>query len=402
MLCSGEQSPSFYAEMWETISSGRNWHGEFLNRRKDGTLYWESATISPIADQQGRITHFVAIKDDISQQKQAMEELKSYAAALQSANTRLAELNRLAERAVHAKSEFLANMSHEIRTPMTAILGYADILAESVEQPEQCESVEIIKRNGDHLLKIINDILDLSKIEAGKLTIDQVSCSPMALFSDVVSLMQVRAKAKGLPLQLEYQGLMPQTIRSDPVRLRQILINLVGNAIKFTETGSVRLLVSLLDQDTATPRLRCDVLDTGIGMDPQQCRDLFQPFHQVDSSHSRNYGGTGLGLVISKRLAEMLGGDITVTSQRSGRHARRRAAGASFRRNRGGHRGPPRCQYRDVAQVPRAAGRGRTGQSAAGGTSAAAARCGGGDCRQRPRGSRKSSVHLCRLGSAIR
>ncbi|MCI0492924.1 MAG: ATP-binding protein, partial [Planctomycetes bacterium] len=216
--------------------------------------------------------------------------------------------------ATRAKSEFLANMSHEIRTPMTAILGYADVLAGSVEQPEQRESVQIIKRNGDHLLGIINDILDLSKIEAGKLQVEQAPTSPLALFGDIVSLMRVRAEAKSLPLKLEYRGPLPQVIRTDSGRLRQIIVNLVGNAIKFTETGEVKIAVRLLDRDAAAPKLQCEVIDTGIGLSPPQLARLFQPFQQADSSTTRNFGGTGLGLAISKRLAEALGGDITVAS----------------------------------------------------------------------------------------
>jgi Amt family ammonium transporter len=206
-------------------------------------------------------------------------------------------------------------MSHEIRTPMTAILGYADLLAESVERPEEREGVQIIKRNGNHLLGIINDILDLSKIEAGKLQIDQVVVSSLALFGEVVSLMRVRAEAKAVALKLEYHGLLPETIRTDPVRLRQIIVNLVGNAIKFTETGEVKLAVRLLDRDTPAPKLQCEVIDTGIGLSPAQIARLFQPFQQADSSTTRNFGGTGLGLAISKRLAGALGGDITVASE---------------------------------------------------------------------------------------
>ncbi len=163
--------------------------------------------------------------------------------------------------ATRAKSEFLANMSHEIRTPMTAILGYTEILAESIERPEQQEAIQTIKRNGKHLLDLINDILDLSKIESGKLQIEQLPTSPMAILGDVVSLMRVRADAKGLTLKLVYCNPLPQSIQTDPTRLRQILVNLVGNAIKFTETGDVKIAVRLADHDTANPKLRCDVID---------------------------------------------------------------------------------------------------------------------------------------------
>jgi CheY-like chemotaxis protein len=172
--------------------------------------------------------------------------------------------------------------------------------------------VRIIKRNGDHLLTIINDILDLSKIEAGKLEIELEQMSPLALFADIVSLMRVRADAKSLALKLQYRGPLPQTIQTDSARLRQIIVNLLGNAIKFTELGEVRLIVQLLDRDTQEPKLQCSVLDTGHGIAPEQLPRLFQPFQQADSSTTRTFGGTGLGLAISKRLALALGGDITV------------------------------------------------------------------------------------------
>ncbi|MGO8749234.1 MAG: ATP-binding protein [Thermoguttaceae bacterium] len=220
----------------------------------------------------------------------------------------------VAEAANRAKSDFLANMSHEIRTPMTAILGYADILAGSSLQREQQEAVDTIQRNGDHLLALINDILDLSKIESGKLQVEHLPVSPVAIFDDVVSLMRVRAEARRLPLKLEYDGPIPQTIQIDPTRLRQILVNLVGNAVKFTEIGEVKIAVRLVDRDTTEPKLRIEVIDMGVGMSPQQLERLFQPFQQADASTTRKFGGTGLGLVISKRLAELLGGNITASS----------------------------------------------------------------------------------------
>ncbi len=225
------------------------------------------------------------------------------------------ELYEAGESATRAKSEFLANMSHEIRTPMTAILGYAEVLAGQLENPEHLEALNIIRRNGDHLLRIINDILDLSKIDAGKLQIERLACSPVAVAADVVSLMRVRARGKGLGLDLEFAGPVPETILTDSVRLRQILVNLVGNAVKFTETGGVRLVVRLAGRDGTEPKLLCDVVDTGIGMTAAQIDRLFQPFQQAEASTARRYGGTGLGLAISKRLATFLGGDIAVSSQ---------------------------------------------------------------------------------------
>jgi CheY-like chemotaxis protein len=209
-------------------------------------------------------------------------------------------------------------MSHEIRTPMTAILGFADLLLseQSIENtpPHRIEALRTIKRNGQHLIELINDILDLSKIEAGKLAIEATTCSPVALVDDVLHLMKVRADAKRLPLSVEYVGSVPETISTDPLRLRQILINLVGNAIKFTESGSVRVVIRFASLGDNRGRVQFDVIDTGIGMTEEQIAGLFKPFTQAEQCTSRKYGGTGLGLAICKRLAEILGGDVAVRS----------------------------------------------------------------------------------------
>ncbi len=224
-----------------------------------------------------------------------------------------------AKAADRAKSEFLANMSHEIRTPMTAILGYADLLltdeAEHGGLPEaEAAYLRTIQRNGVHLLQIINDILDLSKIEAGKLEVEQIPCSPRQIVAEVMSLLRGRAETKGLEFAAEYVGGFPDKIISDPTRLRQILLNLVGNALKFTEQGSVRVHVRY----AAGLNGRClqfDVIDTGIGMSQEQLGRAFVNFNQSDSSTTRRFGGTGLGLAISKRLIEMLGGAISIESR---------------------------------------------------------------------------------------
>jgi PAS domain S-box-containing protein len=255
---------------------------------------------------------------DITDRKRVEAELMATNQQLQEANGRANEMALLADQANTAKSEFLANMSHEIRTPMTAILGFAEMLrteGDPAKAPKQrLEAIETIQRNGDYLLRLINDILDLSKIEAGKLDAEFTTCSPGQVLDEVVELMRVRADAKGLPLHLEYDGELPEAIRCDPLRLRQILINLVGNAIRFTETGSVRIVARLLRFAARSNLLQVDVIDTGIGLTAQQAIRLFRPFSQADSSTTRKFGGTGLGLTISKRLAEILGGDITFES----------------------------------------------------------------------------------------
>jgi signal transduction histidine kinase/CheY-like chemotaxis protein/HPt (histidine-containing phosphotransfer) domain-containing protein len=221
-----------------------------------------------------------------------------------------------AKAASRAKSEFLANMSHEIRTPMSAILGYADMLLDNgAFKGEQMEWIQTIRHQGEHLLTILNDILDLSKIEANKLQIEVISCSPCQIVNEAISLMRVRAREKNLQCEINYLGPIPQTIQSDPTRLRQILLNLIGNSVKFTETGGVQVAVSMDTESPAEPRLRIDVIDSGIGMSPVQIEGLFQPFAQGDSSTTRKFGGTGLGLSICKRLAHMLGGDIRVNSR---------------------------------------------------------------------------------------
>jgi len=236
---------------------------------------------------------------------------------LWAANQELIAAKHRAEEANRSKSEFLANMSHEIRTPMTAILGFADVLRDErriAEISEECaQAVETIRRNGQYLLTIINDILDLSKIEAGKLVVERITCSATDIIHHVKTLMEPRAKEKGLGFEVFLDDSLPRTIGTDPTRMRQILINLLGNAIKFTESGSIRLEARLVETEGG-PMLQCDVIDTGIGIDPAQIAILFEPFAQADSSTTRRYGGTGLGLTISKRLARLLGGDITVTS----------------------------------------------------------------------------------------
>ncbi len=228
-------------------------------------------------------------------------------------------LRQLSESANDAKSEFLANMSHEIRTPMTSILGYADILAEDeldLDAESRKAHLDTIRRNGEHLLTLINDILDLSKIEAGKMTVERIPMNLDLLLKDVMALMEVKAKAKNIRLELKVTGPIPTSICSDPVRLKQILVNLVGNAIKFTETGGVLIRVEIRDRPPFhRNQLHIAVEDTGIGLSLDQLSRLFQAFTQAESGTTRRFGGTGLGLRISKTLAEMLGGDISVVSE---------------------------------------------------------------------------------------
>ncbi len=269
------------------------------------------------------ISDRIAVEDQLQRAKMEAEsvnhELEALNHQLERAVAHAQELAAEAKAATRAKSEFLANMSHEIRTPMTAILGFTETLLDpDLSDADKQAAVATIQRNGEHLLGLINDILDLSKIESGNLEVDPAPCSPFEIIDEVVSLMRVRAEAKGLQLGVEQDGPLPERITTDPTRLRQVLINLVGNAIKFTDRGFVRLVVRLLapseSQPTTKPLLQFEVIDSGIGMSEQQLGRLFQPFTQADASTARRYGGTGLGLTISKRLVTMLGGNIEVAS----------------------------------------------------------------------------------------
>ncbi len=274
---------------------------ETVRRRKDATLVDVELTVSPVRNEHGDLIGISQIARDIREMRTWEQTLRMAKAASDSAN--------------QAKSEFLANMSHEIRTPMAAILGFNDVLSQTVERPDEIDAVQTIRRNGEYLLELINDILDLSKIEAGRFELEQLAVSPTKLVADVITLMRVRATAKGLDLKLEYATEVPETIHTDPTRVRQILINLIGNAIKFTERGSVRFVVRLRQEPDQPTCLQFDVIDTGIGMTEEQIGKLFRPFTQADSSTTRKYGGTGLGLSICHRLIQMLGGTVTVASQ---------------------------------------------------------------------------------------
>jgi CheY-like chemotaxis protein len=202
---------------------------------------------------------------------------------------------------------------------MSAILGYADLLLaeEGIDRApaHRVEAFRTIQRNGEHLLQVINDILDLSKVEAGKFALELIRCSPGELLIDVQRIVKQPAEAKNLPFKIEFHGDMPETVETDPMRLRQVLVNLIGNAIKFTESGSVTVGVRLVEGESDNPRMEFSVVDTGIGMTPEQVGRLFQPFSQADASTSRRFGGTGLGLTICKRILDQLGGEILVESE---------------------------------------------------------------------------------------
>ncbi len=228
-------------------------------------------------------------------------------------NQDLQRIKNEADDANRAKSAFLANMSHEIRTPMAAIIGFTDLLLDAATtETERTEAAEVIRRNGQHLLNLINNILDLSKIEADKLEVERTSVDTRLLLHDVLSLLGPRAREDGKDLLLQFRAPIPESIESDPVRLKQALLNLVGNAVKFTERGTIRVIA---EYDRAREMLSFDVVDSGPGLSEAEIGRLFQPFTQADSSTTRKYGGSGLGLSITKRIAALLGGDVTVRSR---------------------------------------------------------------------------------------
>jgi PAS domain S-box-containing protein len=295
-------SPELQQELRQWIAEAAR--GNFVRKEvthldAQGEIRDVDLSLTPVRDEAGGIAFLIVEGRDMTDRKRMENDLR--------------KAKGDAEAATQAKSDFLANMSHEIRTPMTAILGYADLLAEESIGRTAREYVEVIKRNSEHLVGVVNDILNLSKIEGGKVQVEPTRCSPIQLVAEVMSLMRVRGDAKHVKLQADLTNTLPETILTDPLRLRQILVNLVGNAIKFTDKGSVRLVARLASQGDH-PLLCFDVVDTGIGIGEECVAKLFSPFAQVDGSSTRKFGGTGLGLYISKRLAEALGGEITVTS----------------------------------------------------------------------------------------
>jgi len=423
VLKAGIQSPEFYEKMWDTILTGDVWQGEFANQRKNGEVFWENATISPIRNSAGRVTHFVAVKEDITERKKAEEAIRESEAKhktifqnsplgmiLFSSDGIIADCNEpfvdlmgsstevligynslrnthvpaireclkkalngeqtefegeytsstggktsflrvvfnpvnpeqipteviatledigdrkqaeqdlkiakeIAEEATRAKSNFLANMSHEIRTPMNAIIGMSHLCLGTDLQPRQRDYIEKVYSSSQSLLGIINDILDFSKIEAGKLAMESIPFHLDDVLGNLSNLVAIKAQEKGLEILFDTHPDVPRALVGDPLRLGQILLNLAGNAIKFTETGEIivhTIPVSVTDDKV---EIRMSVRDTGIGMNPEQVAKLFQSFSQADSSTTRKYGGTGLGLVITKKLVEMMGGDIRVESE---------------------------------------------------------------------------------------
>jgi PAS domain S-box-containing protein len=317
VLQSGKTSATTYEALWAAMTQGQPWKGEFVNRRKDGGEYVDFAVVTPLRNADGTVTNYVSVQDDVTENKRLGEELDAHRHHLEELvekrTTELVEARHQAESANQAKSSFLANMSHEIRTPMNAIIGLTHILRRCGATPEQVDRLDKIDGAGRHLLGIINDILDLSKIEAGRLQLEVTDFPLSAVLDSVASIIGQSAHEKGLQVTLDAED-VPQWLLGDPMRLRQALLNYAGNAVKFTEKGSIALRARLLNDNGDGLLVRFEVQDSGIGIPADKIDRLFQVFEQADTTITRKYGGTGLGLAITRRIAQLMRGEVGVDS----------------------------------------------------------------------------------------
>jgi PAS domain S-box-containing protein len=298
ILKSGQQPASFYQELWDTILDGKEWHGEFHNVKKNGEYFWESASIAPIIDSQGKITHFVAIKEDVTEKKKMHEEL-------------IKEKER-AEQADKLKTSFLQNMSHEIRTPLNGILGFSHLLQrDNITTTDIKKFAQVISSSGDRLLELINNLIDISKIESGTLEVTRRQFNLNELVRSVTVQFKPLSSSKGIPLSFEAPNETEDlNIVTDELKLHQILTNLINNAFKFTASGFIKVGYSILEN-----QIKFHVQDSGAGISEENKKKIFERFYQVDSSMTRGYEGSGLGLSICKGLLELLNGEIWVESK---------------------------------------------------------------------------------------
>ena len=301
LVKSGERTEEDYQELWDTISAGNEWHGEFHNKRKDGSLFWEYASISPIKNENGQNTHYLGIKEDITEQKKNLAEL--------------VKAKETAEFANHAKTQFLANMSHELRTPLNAIIGFSEILKEQMFGPlgnDQYHDYSLnIFDSGQHLLNVINDILDVSRIEIGTIEIIDAPVDMKALCRSCIEIAQELAEYDKVTLQVNISDGLDQ-VTGDEIRIKQIIINLLNNAIKFTPAGGrVELNAFINDRNEYT----IQVIDTGIGISKDQHSKILEPFEQVGDIFSRDHEGSGMGLFLVKSFIQLHGGTFDIESE---------------------------------------------------------------------------------------
>jgi len=313
LLQSGLHDSSFYAALWQAIIHEGRWSGEIWNRRKDGSIFVARQTISSIRDEAGNVRRYVGLFSDYTALKEQQLELERL---VESRTQDLQIAKEAAEAANRAKSTFLANMSHELRTPISGIIGMISLARRHIGDPENLDRLEKAERSAQHLLALLNDILDLSKIEAEHLKLETLPLTLSMLAANLPVLFGERTSSKGLELDIQQDPLLAERrYLGDPLRLGQVLINLVGNAIKFSEHGQITVTSQLLEEGSNDDLIRFAVRDQGIGIPAETLPRLFTAFEQADGSMTRKYGGTGLGLAISKRLVEMMGGRIGVQSQ---------------------------------------------------------------------------------------
>lgn len=292
-------------EILSRLFVGDRWQGEIKVRRRNGEIFPAHVALSPVRSAEGLVTSLVAVVEDITESKRAERELR--------------EARDQAESADRAKGEFLAMMTHELRTPLNGIIGFATLLQDTSLTAEQIDYAETIRKSGDALLVLTNELLDYSRIDAGRMKLDPQACSVRQVVEEAVELLSARAAEKELEIFVTISPSLPALVLADPGRLRQVFVNLLGNAIKFTPSGEIDVAIeaeSLFASPPSDPRVRvlCIVRDTGVGIAAEQQHKLFQPFSQVDASTTRKHGGAGLGLAISRSLVRLMDGDIEVTS----------------------------------------------------------------------------------------
>jgi PAS domain S-box-containing protein len=305
----------FMNNLWQNISKGKIWQDEIRNKAKDGSFYWLNMTIVPFLDDKGIPYQYVAISIDITKQKVLSQELTEAKVFAELATTIAEDSRNNAEEAVKSKQQFLSNMSHEIRTPMNAIIGFTKVVLKTELTAKQKEYLMAIKMSGDALIVLINDILDLAKVDSGKMTFEKTPFKLSLSITSMLHLFETKIQEKNLSLITKYDAKIPEVLLGDAVRLNQIILNLVSNAVKFTNKGSITVSINLLSQDEDKATIEFSVADTGIGIKPTKISKIFENFQQATNTTSRLYGGTGLGLAIVKQLVEAQGGTIDIKTK---------------------------------------------------------------------------------------
>ncbi len=312
LVSSGFHPSSFWQEMWTKVNAGETWRGEIKNRAKSGREYWVDTSIMARFDAAGEIEGYAAIRTDVTERKEAeYRVIDAKEKALAAEEAALAAKEE-AEEALKAKSAFLATMSHELRTPMNGVLGMAQLLLDTDLDDDQQDQVRTLKSSGEVLMALINDVLDFSKMEAGKLVLESAPFELSALSKEVIGVCRPKL-APGVELSVKHRPSGESWVLGDPLRLRQVLFNLLGNAVKFTQKGEVSLNIEVHTKG-AHREIHFAVVDTGIGIAEEARQRLFNPFTQADSTTTRNFGGTGLGLAICRRIVESMGSTIEVSS----------------------------------------------------------------------------------------